>query len=154
MAIKKTKNGTYQLKLYVPTDIQGKLGLGQYYEKRFKTKREAREAELKFAVNIEKARNKLPVDKKEEITFENFYKQIWLEPYKAGQTTTTIKPPTKATIFQTENIFRLHILPILGKYSIEYLNNNKQLILSLLTPKANSYANFKVIRSYVNSVFD
>lgn len=154
MAIKKTKNGTYQLKLYVPTDIQGKLGLGQYYEKRFKTKREAREAELKFAVNIEKARNNLPVDKKEEITFKNFYKQIWLEPYKAGQTTTTIKPPTKATIFQTENIFRLHILPILGKYSIEYLNNNKQLILSLLTPKANSYANFKVIRSYVNSVFD
>ena len=154
MAIKKTKNGTYQLKLYVPTDIQGKLGLGQYYEKRFKTKREAREAELKFAVNIEKARNNRPVDKKEAITFENFYKQIWLEPYKAGQTTTTIKPPTKATIFQTENIFRLHILPILGKYSIEYLNNNKQLILSLLTPKANSYANFKVIRSYVNSVFD
>ena len=154
MAIKKTKNGTYQLKLYVPTDVQGKLGLGQYYEKRFKTKREAREAELKFAVNIEKARNNLPVDKKEEITFENFYKKIWLEPYKAGQTTTTIKPPTKATVFQTENIFRLHILPILGKYSIEYLNNNKQLILSLLTPKANSYANFKVIRSYVNSVFD
>ena len=32
--------------------------------------------------------------------------------------------------------------------------NNKQLVLSLLTPKANSYANFKVIRSYVNSVFD
>ena len=107
MAIKKTKNGTYQLKLYVPTDIQGKLGLGQYYEKRFKTKREAREAELKFAVNIEKARNNLPVDKKEEITFENFYKKIWLEPYKAGQTTTTIKPPTKATVFQTENLFRL-----------------------------------------------
>ena len=77
MAIKKTKNGTYQLKIYVPSDVQGKLGLGQYYEKRFKTKREAREAELKFAVNIEKARNNLPVDKKEEITFKNFYKQIW-----------------------------------------------------------------------------
>ena len=101
MAIKKTKNGTYQLKIYVPSDVQGKLGLGQYYEKRFKTKREAREAELKFAVNIEKARNNLPVDKKEEITFKNFYKQIWLEPYKAGQTTTTIKPPTKAPLQTT-----------------------------------------------------
>ncbi len=52
------------------------------------------------------------------------------------------------------SIFRLHILPILGKYSLEHLINNKQLVLSLLTPKANSYANFKVIRSYVNSVFD
>ena len=125
MAIKKTKNGTYQLKIYVPSDVQGKLGLGNIM-KNVLNKREAREAELKFAVNIEKARNNLPVDKKEEITFKNFYKQIWLEPYKAGQTTTTIKPPTKATVFQTENLFRLHILPILGKYSIEYLNNNKQ----------------------------
>ena len=103
-------------------------------------------------MNIEKARNNLPVNKKEEITFENFYKQIWLEPYKAGQTTTTIKPPTKATIFQTENIFRLHILPILGKYSIEYLNNNKQLILSLLTPKANSLNIFHQINSEKQSV--
>ena len=48
----------------------------------------------------------------------------------------------------------LHIIPILGNYSIEHLINNKQLVLSLLTPKANSYANFKVISSYVNSVFD
>lgn len=38
MSIKKTKNGTYQLKIYVPSDVRGKLGLGQYYEKRFKQK--------------------------------------------------------------------------------------------------------------------
>ncbi|KXT80652.1 tyrosine-type recombinase/integrase [Streptococcus oralis] len=91
---------------------------------------------------------------KGNILFKDFYKEVWLEPYKAGQTTTTVKPPTKATVFQTENIFRLHIIPILGNYSIEHLMNNKQLVLSLLTPKANSYANFKVVRSYVNSVFD
>ena len=89
-----------------------------------------------------------------DILFKKFYQDVWLETYKAGQTTTTIKPPTKATVFQTESIFRLHILPILGKYSLDHLINNKQLVLSLLTPKANSYANFKVIRSYVNSVFD
>lgn len=76
------------------------------------------------------------------------------QPYKAGQTTNTNKPPTAATIFQTENLFRLHILPILGKYSLSYLNENKQLVLSLLTPKANSYANFKALRGYINSVFD
>jgi integrase len=51
-------------------------------------------------------------------------------------------------------MFRLHILPILGNYSLSYLNENKQLVLSLLTPKANSYANFKAIRGYINSVFD
>lgn len=99
---------------------------------------------------------RVPVNSKNKgnILFKDFYKDIWLEPYKAGQTTTTLKPPTKAIVFQIENIFRLHIIPILGNYSIEHLINNKQLVLSLLTPKTNSYANFKVIRSYVNSVFD
>lgn len=157
MAIKKTKNGTYHLKVYIPAEVQGKLGLGQYFEKRYKSKREAKEAEIKLNIDIENARlGRQPIDSKlnGNILFKDFYKDIWLESYKAGQTTTTIKPPTKATIFQTESIFRLHILPILGKYSLEHLINNKQLVLSLLTPKANSYANFKVIRSYVNSVFD
>lgn len=157
MAIKKTKNGTYHLKVYIPAEVQGKLGLGQYFEKRYKSKREAKEAEIKLNIDIENARlGRQPIDSKlnGNILFKDFYKDIWLEPYKAGQTTTTIKPPTKATVFQTESIFRLHILPILGKYSLEHLINNKQLVLSLLTPKANSYANFKVIRSYVNSVFD
>ena len=157
MAIKKTKNGTYHLKVYIPAEVQGKLGLGQYFEKRYKSKREAKEAEIKLNIDIENARLGIqPIDSKlnGNILFKDFYKDIWLEPYKAGQTTTTIKPPTKATVFQTESVFRLHILPILGKYSLEHLINNKQLVLSLLTPKANSYANFKVIRSYVNSVFD
>lgn len=157
MAIKKTKNGTYHLKVYIPAEVQGKLGLGQYFEKRYKSKREAKEAEIKLNIDIENARlGRQTIDSKlnGNILFKDFYKDIWLEPYKAGQTTTTIKPPTKATVFQTESIFRLHILPILGKYSLEHLINNKQLVLSLLTPKANSYANFKVVRSYVNSVFD
>lgn len=157
MGISKTNNGSYRLRVYIPDEVQGKLGLGRRFEKRFKTRREAKEAEIKLAIDIENARLGKHLDTtkdKGSILFKDFYKDIWLEPYKAGQTTTTIKPPSKATVFQTENIFRLHILPILGKFSIEHLNNNKQLILSLLTPKANSYANFKVIRSYVNSVFD
>ena len=37
MSIKKTKNGTYHLKVYIPNEVQPKLGLGAYYEKRFKT---------------------------------------------------------------------------------------------------------------------
>ncbi len=112
---------------------------------------------MKFTVDVEKARhNKLyqqPL-KKEDILFSYFYKEVWLEPYKAGQTTSTNKPPTRATVFQTENLFRLHILPILGNYSLSYLNSNKQLVLNLLSPKANSYANFKALRGYINSVFD
>ena len=157
MSISKTKNGSYRLRVYIPDEVQGKLGLGRRYEKRFKTRREAKEAEIRLTIDIENARlGRVPVNSKNKgnMLFKDFYKDIWLEPYKAGQTTTTLKPTTKATVFQTENIFKLHIIPILGNYSIEHLINNKQLVLSLLTPKANSYANFKVIRSYVNSVFD
>ena len=157
MAIKKTKNGTYQVKIYIPSDVQGKLGLGQYYEKRYKTRREAKEAELKISVDIENTRlgrSTVTPQNKGDILFKDFYKNVWLEPYKAGQATTTIKPPTKATVFQTENLFRLQVIPLLGNYSINYLNENKQLMLSLLTPLSNSYANFKAIRGYINSVFD
>ena len=39
-------------------------------------------------------------------------------------------------------------------YILQFISNKKQLVLSLLTPKVNNYANFKVIRSYVNSIFD
>jgi len=157
MAIKKTKNGTYQVKIYIPSDVQGKLGLGQYFEKRFKTRREAKEAESKISIDIENTRlgrSTVTPKNKGDILFKDFYKDIWLEPYKAGQATTTIKPPTAVTVFQTENLFRLQILPVLGNYSIDHLNENKQLVLSLLTPLSNSYANFKSIRGYVNSVLD
>ncbi|GET74150.1 site-specific integrase [Streptococcus dysgalactiae subsp. equisimilis] len=157
MAIKKTKNGTYQLRLYIPEDVQPKLGIGKLFEKRYKTRREAKEAETKLSIDIQNARvgkTSISLQNKGDILFQDFYRDVWLEPYKAGQTTTTVKPPTKATVFQTENIFRLHILPTLGNYSLDHLINNKQLVLSLLTPKANSYTNFKALRSYINSVFD
>lgn len=157
MAIKKTKNGTYRLRVYVPEEVQSRLGMGSIYEKRFKTRKEAKSAELKLSMEIDKAKGDQYYSnplQKEDILFSDFYYSIWLESYKAGQTTSTVKPPTQATVFQTENLFRLHILPLLGKYSLDYLNNNKQLMLSLLTPKANSYANFKALRGYINSVFD
>ena len=88
------------------------------------------------------------------ILFSDFYHNVWWESYKAGQTTSTTKPPSQATIDGTEIAFRKHILPLLGNYSIDFLNQNKQVILNLLTQKAEEYANFKVIRSYVNSIFD
>jgi len=56
MGISKTKNGSYRLRVYIPDDVQGKLGIGKRFEKRFKTRREAKEAEIKLAVDIENAR--------------------------------------------------------------------------------------------------
>ncbi|MCD0153457.1 site-specific integrase, partial [Streptococcus agalactiae] len=48
MAIKKMKTGSYQLRLYISSDIQKKLGLGEYFDKRYKTRREAKNAEAEI----------------------------------------------------------------------------------------------------------
>lgn len=157
MSITKTKNGTYRLRIYIPEEVKSSLGVDKkVIEKRFKTRSEAKKYELELQNKIDKilSGESTLLENDGSILFSDFYKNVWWEYYKAGQTTSTTKPPSKATITGTEIVFRKHILPMLGNYSIEFLNQNKPVVLNLLTQKANEYANFKVIRSYVNSIFD
>lgn len=158
MSITKTSNGTYRLRIYIPEEVKSSLGIDKkVIEKRFKLRSDAKKYELELQNKIDKilSGGTVPeLDRTGSILFSNFYKNIWWESYKAGQTTSTTKPPSQATIDGTEIAFRKHILPLLGNYSIDFLNQNKQVVLNLLTQKAEEYANFKVIRSYVNSIFD
>ena len=157
MSIKKTKNGTYRLRVYIPEEVKSSLGIDKkVIEKRFKTRSEAKRYELELQNKIDKilSGGSASLENSGSILFSDFYQNIWWESYKAGQTTSTAKPPSQATIVGTEIAFRKHILPLLGNYSIDFLNQNKQVVLNLLTQKAEEYANFKVIRSYVNSIFN
>lgn len=157
MSITKTKNGTYRVRVYIPEEAKSILGIDKKtIEKRFKTRSEAKKYELELQNKINRVLNgkSASLENSGSILFSEFYQNIWWESYKAGQTTSTTKPPSKATIDGTEIVFRKHILPILGNYSIDFLNQNKQVVLNLLAQKAEEYANFKVIRSYVNSIFD
>lgn len=157
MSITKTQNGTYRLRIYIPEEVKPSLGVDKkVIEKRFKTRSEAKKYELEFQNKIDKilSGESASIENSGAILFSDFYQNVWWESYKAGQTTSTAKPPSKATITGTEIVFRKHILPMLGNYSIEFLNQNKPVVLNLLTQKSNEYANFKVIRSYVNSIFD
>ena len=157
MSITKTKNGTYRVRVYIPEEAKSILGIDKKtIEKRFKTRSDAKKYELELQNKIDRILNgkSVSLENRGSILFSEFYQNIWWESYKAGQTTSTTKPPSKATIDGTEIVFRKHILPILGNYSIDFLNQNKQVVLNLLTQKAEEYANFKVIRSYVNSIFD
>ncbi|MFS9319637.1 tyrosine-type recombinase/integrase [Streptococcus infantis] len=157
MSISKTKNGTYRLRIYIPEEVKSSLGVDKkVIEKRFKTRSEAKKYELELQNKIDKilSGESALLENNCSILFSDFYKNVWWEFYKAGQTTSATKPPSQATIDGTEIVFRKHILPILGNYSIDFLNQNKQVVLNLLTQKAEEYANFKVIRSYVNSIFD
>lgn len=157
MSITKTKNGTYRLRVYIPEEVKSSLGIDKkVIEKRFKTRSEAKRYELELQNKIDKilSGGSASLENSGSILFSDFYQNVWWESYKAGQTTSTAKPPSQATIVGTEIAFRKHILPLLGNYSIDFLNQNKQVVLNLLTQKADQYANFKVIRSYVNSIFD
>ncbi|HEM5281021.1 TPA: site-specific integrase [Streptococcus suis] len=157
MSITKTKNGTYRLRIYIPEEAKSSLGIDKkVIEKRFKLRSEAKKHELELQNKIDKilSGESTPLETNGAILFSDFYHNVWWDSYKAGQTTSTTKPPSQATIDGTEIVFRKHILPMLGNYSIDFLNQNKQVVLNLLTQKAEEYANFKVIRSYVNSIFD
>ena len=157
MSITKTKNGTYRLRVYIPEEVKSSLGVDKkVIEKRFKSKSEAKRYELELQDKIDKilSGGSASLESTGSILLSDFYQNVWWESYKAGQTTSTAKPPSQATIVGTEIAFRKHILPLLGNYSIDFLNQNKQVVLNLLTQKAEEYANFKVIRSYVNSIFD
>lgn len=157
MSISKTKNGTYRLRIYIPEEVKSSLGVDKkVIEKRFKSRSEAKRYELELQNKIDKilSGGSASLENSGSVLFSDFYQNIWWESYKAGQTTSATKPPSQATIVGTEIAFRKHILPLLGNYSIDFLNQNKQVVLNLLTQKAEEYANFKVIRSYVNSIFD
>lgn len=157
MTITKTKNGTYRLKIYIPIEARMPLGIvnNSYFDKRFKTRKEARQAEIVLLTKLNQIEdNEFTGLGKGEILFKDFYENIWWESYQAGQTTSTSKPPSRSTIANTKTCFEKHILPLLGNYTIQFLNQNKQVILNLMTAKANEYANFKTLRSYVISIFD
>ena len=157
MSITTTKNGTYRLRVYIREEVKSSLGIDKkVIEKRFKSRNEAKRYERELQNKIDKilSGGSASLENSGSILFSDFYQNVWWESYKAGQTTSTAKPPSQATIVGTEIAFRKHILPLLGNYSIDFLNQNKQVVLNLLTQKAEEYANFKVIRSYVNSIFD
>lgn len=157
MTITKTKNGTYRLKVYIPIEARMPLGIvnNNYFDKRFKTRKEARQAEIELLTKLSQIEdNEFTGLEKGEILFKDFYENIWWESYQAGQTASTSKPPSRSTIANTKTCFAKHILPLLGNYTIQFLNQNKQVILNLMIAKASEYANFKTLRSYVISIFD
>lgn len=157
MSITKTKNGTYRLRVYIREEVKSSLGIDKkVIEKRFKSRDEAKRYERELQNKIDKilSGGSASLENSGSILFSDFYQNVWWQSYKAGQTTSAAKPPSQATIVGTEIAFRKHILPLLGNYSIDFLNQNKQVVLNLLTQKAEEYANFKVVRSYVNSIFD
>ncbi|WP_035050918.1 tyrosine-type recombinase/integrase [Carnobacterium pleistocenium] len=157
MAITKTKNGTFRLEIYYPKEVQQITGVKERYKKTFSTFDEATREEKKIKKQIEQVlyeKNSRALEIKGNIKFEVFYKDIWWEMYISGSSGRIRQAPSNATIKNTKDIFRLHIIPIFGDYSIKHLNDNKEIVLRELTKLSQSYANIKVVKSYVNQMFE
>lgn len=157
MAITKNKNGTYRVEVYYPKEVQEITGVKGRYKKTFKTLKEAKEDEKKILEKIQRViqeKNSRALEIKGNIKFQKFYEETWLDMYKTGSTGRTRQIPSSVTIQNTEDIFRIHILPMFGNYSIKWLNENKEFVLRQLTSLSQTYANIKVVKGYVNQVFE
>lgn len=135
----KLKNGDtrYMFQIYVGTDkATGKQK--RTTRRGFKTKKEA---ELSLARLRLKVANNEIITKKYE-TFNDVY-QAWIQIYEG-----TVE---ESTFVKTETIFKLHILPSLGKYRIS------EITIDICQKEMNNwtsyYKNYYKLKSYASRVF-
>ena len=133
MSITKTKNNSYRVRKKYPVDICQLLGLSNpNYDKIFKTQKEAKKAELDFENRVQQLRETQNISSFEsggDVLFKDFYHDTWLDDYKSGLTSSYPTPPSKVTVSNTTDVFRLHILPMFGDYTLNFLNHNRKLVI-------------------------
>lgn len=155
MAIKRTKSGTYRVEVFFPANVRGLLNnSSERFRKTVPTLKEARELERSIKTRIELVEKNNMLNPSANISFSNFFQETWFPLYLNGSTGYTGKIPQRSTIKLTHRLFRLHILPLFGKYSLNYLNNNKQFVFKQLVALSQRFANIKQICGYVNQVFE
>lgn len=157
MTIQKTKANSYRVEVYLPKDITDKLGIPtKRLKKTVKTRKEAIKLESTFLAQIDQVRltgSLDPIIKKKDITFGDFYHQIWLPAYLDGSTGHAGRLPKRSTSDLTQRLFRLHILPLFGKLTLKRLNNDPSFIVDKLTEYARNFANVKQLSSYTAQIF-
>lgn len=158
MSISKTKSGSFRVRKKYPKDIANLLKLtNSSYDKIFPTRKEAKQAEIDFenrVISLRENKEESFNESTGDILFKDFFEREYWSDYKDGLTSSHPTSPTVATIKNTEDIFRLHLLPMFGKYSLDYLNEHKQFVVKQMNNKAKEYANFKSVRSYFIQVMD
>ncbi|NSP43467.1 site-specific integrase [Enterococcus faecalis] len=158
MAITKTKNGSFRVEVYYPVEVRKIIGSKTVrFKKTYKTYEQALKQEKKLQRQIAtalKEKNGRALEIKGKMLFKDFYKKVWWDMYISGSSGRNRQAPSSATIKNTQDIFRLHLLPLFGDFSIKYLNDNKDIILRKLMALSQTYANIKTVKSYVNQIFE
>lgn len=157
MSITKTAAGTFRLEIAYPKKIQILLKGKRKFRQTFPTKRMAQLKEVEIKQKIIKAEQEnspLAFEVKSNISFANFYKDVFMPMYFSDATGRTNIVPTEATVDFQKRVFRLHLLPLFGQYSLKYLNSHKNLILTELTLLSEHYAATRKITCYIQQLFD
>ena len=157
--IKKTKYGTYQVRMRYPKDVLPYLGTSsKEFNKSFKTAMEARKTVNKLLENFNSIRTRyISTDNTPDDTvvyFADFYHNKWLPMYKQGYFLTGRKQLAHSTINATMDIVKTRLLPKFGDKTIEYLNNNIPYVLEIMVDEARQYVNFGTVRSYFLNIMD
>lgn len=154
----KQANGKYKTNVRYPRKFKELTGItSEKFQKTFSTKQLAIRAENDIRKKIAQAlreENVNALEFKGNMNFKDFYEKKWISRYELGQTGRISTIPSEVTFQNTKDLFRLHILPMFGDYAINHLNSNTEIISDKLTEKSKSYANIKILKSYVRSIFD
>ncbi len=154
----KQANGKYKTNIRYPEKFRELTGIAsEKFQKTFPTKQLAIKAENEMKKKIAQAlreENANVLEIKGNMKFSVFYEKKWIQRYELGQTGRGNSVPSDVTIQNTKDLFRVHILPMFGQYALNYLNANTEIISDKLTEKSKEYANIKIIKSYVRSIFD
>lgn len=158
MAIRKTKNGSYKVEVFYPKEFrQLSATSSKKYTKTWKTKELATEDEKKILKKIEKVvedKHARSLQSMGTISFKEFYETVWWEMYTSGASGRSRGIPSHSTQSNTTLLFNNHLLPMFGEYSLNYLNDNKNLVLRTFVKKSHSYSNIKALKSYFNQLFE
>ncbi|HFE9851879.1 TPA: tyrosine-type recombinase/integrase [Enterococcus faecalis] len=158
MAIRKTKNGSYKVEVFYPKDFRQLSNItSKKYTKTWKEKKLAVKDEKEILKKINKVledKNARSLQSLGTISFKHFYKSIWWDMYISGASGRSRGIPTLSTQSNTKHLFNNHLLPMFGEYSLNYLNDNKKLVLKTFVKKSHEYSNIKALKSYFNQLFE
>lgn len=159
MSITKTKAGTYQVSVFYPKAVRELMGVaGQTrFRETISTKQAAVAKEREINKKIKGAQkngNARSLELKGKILFKTFYKDVFMPLYLTGSTGRAPVVPTKATVEYQRGLFKNHLLPMFGSYSMTYLNSNKEFVVDRLKEKSEHFANIKTVKAYVRQMFE
>lgn len=158
MSIIKTPSNTYRVEVFYPKELRALLGSKvDRYRETVRTKAEATRKEREIQRRIKAAKQQQsarPMELKGQILFKSFYAQVFMPLYLSGSTGHTHVVPTPQTVQYQRLLFKNHLLPMFGEFSIAYLNNHKEVVVNKLVKLSSTFANIRTVRSYVHQLFE